>query len=151
MQGSIHAYQKTGPDTLTSRKTFRKAQHLRKAIDFLPPKNEGFRWVTPAFIFHYLPKEGAQAARIGIVASRKVGPSVKRNLGKRWARESFRLSPLARTMPGDIVVILRYSFSQHSYQAFEAFLNNACAKALKYYAPRLNLPEASVNPAFKRT
>lgn len=137
MEGSIPAPQAPpAPLAKIVRKTFRRAQHLRKSEDFLTAQKEGFRLVTPAFIFHYIPKPQASAARIGIVASRKVGPSVKRNLGKRWARECFRHSSLAPIMPGDMVLTLRYSFNQHDYQEFEAFFNHACAKAHKYYASR---------------
>ncbi len=145
MEGSIPVSQ--NPKALVARKTFRRAQHLRKSQDFLAAQKEGFRLVTPVFIFHYLPNRGSSAARIGIVASRKVGPSVKRNLGKRWARESFRKSPLGPTMPGDIVLTLRYSFSQHNYQEFEGFFNRACSKALKYCASRPKSSEPSQNPA----
>lgn len=144
MKGSIPLSQASpAPLARIARKTFRRAQHLRKSQDFLSSQKEGFRLVTPAFVFHYLPKPEASAARIGIVASRKVGPSVKRNLGKRWARECFRHSPLASTMPGDMVLTLRYAFNQHSYQEFEAFFNHACAKAHKYYVSAPALPTTS--------
>ncbi len=150
MEGSIPASQSPPtPLAKIARKTFRKAQHLRKSQDFLNPQKEGFRLVTPAFIFHYMPKPESSAARIGIVASRKVGPSVKRNLGKRWARECFRLSPVAPKLPGDMVLTLRYSFSQHTYQAFEAFFSHACAKAHQYYASMLVPPTTSPNASPK--
>lgn len=120
------------------RNTFKKAQHLRKTADFAQAQQKGFRTVSPAFIFYYLPKYHPPTGhRIGIVASRKVGPAVKRNLGKRWARQCFRLHPEASSLGGDIVLILRHSFNQYTYKEFEAFYHQACSKALKYYSKSL--------------
>lgn len=121
--------------TQALRTTFKRAQHLRKSYHFAAVQQRGFRTVNPCFIFYYLPQDQAPIApRIGIVASRKVGPAVKRNLGKRWVRECFRLYLQPAKLQGDIVVILRHSFDQYPYSDFENFYHQACTKALRYYS-----------------
>jgi ribonuclease P protein component len=45
--------------------------------------------------------------RLGVVASRKVGPSVVRNRAKRLVREAFRLHPEVFPAGLDVVVIVR--------------------------------------------
>ena len=47
------------------------------------------------------------AARLGIVASRKVGPAVVRNRCKRLVREAFRLHPEVFPAGIDVVIIVR--------------------------------------------
>ncbi len=121
-----------------ARTTFKKAQHLRKSRHFAEAQQKGFRTLNPAFIFYYLPQDNTPiGARIGVVASRKVGPAVKRNLGKRWARQCFRLHPEVSSLSGDIVLILRHSFNQYTYKEFEGFYHQACSKALRYYSKSL--------------
>ena len=46
-------------------------------------------------------------ARLGVVASRKVGPAVVRNRAKRLVREAFRLHPEVFPAGLDVVVIVR--------------------------------------------
>ena len=48
-----------------------------------------------------------QAPRLGVVASRKVGPSVVRNRAKRLVREAFRLHPEVFPRGLDVVIIVR--------------------------------------------
>jgi len=50
---------------------------------------------------------GGAAARLGVVASRKVGPSVVRNRAKRLVREAFRLHPEVFHAGIDVVIIVR--------------------------------------------
>jgi ribonuclease P protein component len=45
--------------------------------------------------------------RLGVVASRKVGPAVARNRAKRLVREAFRLHPEVFPRGVDVVVIVR--------------------------------------------
>ena len=45
--------------------------------------------------------------RLGVVASRKVGPSVSRNRAKRLVREAFRLHPDVFPRGLDVVIIVR--------------------------------------------
>ena len=63
---------------------------------------------TPHFVFLlYARDESEERARLGIVASRKVGTSVVRNRAKRLVRETFRATR-DLWQPGiDLVVIVR--------------------------------------------
>jgi ribonuclease P protein component len=49
----------------------------------------------------------AAAPRLGVVASRKVGPAVARNRAKRLVREAFRLHPEVFPRGLDVVIIVR--------------------------------------------
>ena len=61
-------------------------------------------------------------ARLGVVASRKVGPAVARNRAKRLVRELFRRNP-ALFPPGiDMVIIVHPGTHELVYAALEAEL-----------------------------
>jgi ribonuclease P protein component len=64
----------------------------------------------------------AGAARLGIVASRKLGDAVRRNRAKRLIREVFRRSDLPGRRGMDVVVIPRRELFDASYAEFEADL-----------------------------
>jgi len=53
------------------------------------------------------PRTEARLPRLGVVASRKVGPSVVRNRAKRLVREVFRLHPELFPRGLDVVIIIR--------------------------------------------
>jgi ribonuclease P protein component len=46
-------------------------------------------------------------ARLGVVASRKVGPAVARNRAKRLVREAFRRNPTVFPEGLDVVIVVR--------------------------------------------
>ncbi len=88
----------------------RRAQRIRKRPEFVRIQASPVRVTTRHLLF--LLADGAPAtapklARIGIVASRKVGPSVVRNRAKRLVREAFRLHPEVFPAGLDVVVIVR--------------------------------------------
>lgn len=63
------------------------------------------------------PSESSRA-RLGVVASRKLGDAVRRNRAKRLIREIFRLSPQPDETRGvDIVVIPRVELFGAAYAA----------------------------------
>ena len=72
-------------------------------------------------------------ARLGIVASRKVGNAVARNRGRRLVREWFRRRP---PLPNgvDVVVILRTGAPELTAEALETELEETLSRALR--APR---------------
>jgi ribonuclease P protein component len=58
-------------------------------------------------------------ARLGIVASRKLGDAVRRNRAKRLIREMFRRSTTVATSGVDLVVIPRRELFDASYSSLE--------------------------------
>ena len=62
----------------------------------------------------------AGTARLGIVASRKLGDAVRRNRAKRLIREVFRRSELPGRRGMDVVVIPRRELFDAAFAEFEA-------------------------------
>ena len=86
---------------------FSKAQRVRRRGDFQQVFDRGFRVSSRYFTLLLAPGAGA-SARLGIVASRKLGDAVRRNRAKRLIREVFRLNqPLPGGAGVDLVVIPR--------------------------------------------
>lgn len=85
---------------------FSKAQRVRRKRDFQQVFDNGFRVSSRYFTLLLAPGAGS-SARLGIVASRRLGDAVHRNRAKRLIREVFRLN---QPLPGagvDLVVIPR--------------------------------------------
>ena len=94
------------------------SKRLRKPHDFQEVRSEGTRILCGPFIFQCRRTCAWQGRcrRFGVIASRRVGNAVKRNLGKRIFREIFRKHESALPMGSDIVVVLRSSFDRHSFE-----------------------------------
>jgi ribonuclease P protein component len=88
---------------------FGKDRRLRKRADFLRVQSSGLRVPSPHFtlLVAARPDEASAPARLGIVASAKVGGAVKRNRIKRLCRECFRLWPDFAPNGVDVVVVAR--------------------------------------------
>jgi ribonuclease P protein component len=87
---------------------FPPSSRIRKRLDFEVAQNGGRRATTAHFVFLlYARDETDRPARLGIVASRKIGNAVVRNRAKRLVREAFRSSPDLFSPGTDVVVIVR--------------------------------------------
>ena len=109
------------------------SKRLRKPREFQEVRNEGKRILCGPFIFQcrrLSPDEGL-SRRFGVIASKRVGNAVKRNLGKRTFRELFRLNESALPQGSDVVVVLRASFDRHSFSDLESRYLRACATISK--------------------
>lgn len=84
------------------------AQVIKRSSEFLDIKQTGKRyWPTKWLLLNYK-KNSVGQLRFGVTASRKVGPAVVRNKLKRWCREYFRSSLLAReSVEIDINIIFK--------------------------------------------
>ena len=109
------------------------AQHcLRQRREFLAVHADGYRVSCGPFIFQCLParrvegRSEADPCRLGLVASRKVGNAVARNLGKRRFRALFHRH-VALLPPGsDLVIILRSGVSERPFSELEQRFLKAC-------------------------
>ena len=109
------------------------SKRLRKQRDFLEVRSEGKRILCGPFIFQcqWHLAEGAVARRFGVIASRRVGNAVKRNLGKRTFREIFRKHESTLPEGCDVVIVLRHSFDRLAVTDLESRYLRACATSLK--------------------
>jgi ribonuclease P protein component len=79
---------------------------VRKRREYELVQNGGRRATTSHFVFLQY-AGGSREARLGVVASRKVGTAVVRNRCKRLVREAFRKTSDIWTPGIDLVVIVR--------------------------------------------
>jgi ribonuclease P protein component len=88
---------------------------LRSAADFDEVRRTGRRAEAGPFTLRLrLRTEGPR--RLGIIASRKAGPSVQRNFAKRTLRELFRKNQDALPPSCDVVVIVRANFGEFPFE-----------------------------------
>lgn len=86
---------------------FPPAQRVRKRREFEAAQKAGRRVTTPHFVLLLHARDESGVARLGIVASRKVGNAVTRNRAKRLVREAFRSTRDLFQAGIDLVVIVR--------------------------------------------
>jgi ribonuclease P protein component len=98
---------------------------LRRA-DFIRAQRDGISVRSPHATLLFLRRDDGQAARLGIVASRRVGAAVIRNRVKRRIREWFRRKCWPPAL--DVVVIPRFSAASVPATDFWAALDEASAK-----------------------
>ena len=108
---------------------FSARQRLRKARDFQALEPNGHKINCNQFIF-IAQKRSIESissySRVGIIASRKVGNATIRNRAKRIFREIFRLNQDQLAQPTDILIIVRASFAQESFDAIKKRFIKAC-------------------------
>lgn len=85
--------------------SFCKLAHIRKRSDFLRIQKQGSRQHQKYLMVVFLANVG-QNARLGIVATTKIGNAVVRNRAKRLVREAFRRNQEKFSSRFDFVVIL---------------------------------------------
>lgn len=96
---------------------FLPAEHVRKRADFELIYKTGFKRSGRLMTMFTMDRE-AGPARLGIAATRKMGPAVERNKAKRLARELFRHHKPQRAV--DIVVIPRREMIAAPYDRIES-------------------------------
>jgi ribonuclease P protein component len=100
--------------TPPARERLSAAQRLRRPADFDEVRRLGRRAEAGPFTLRVrLRTEGPR--RLGVIASRKAGPAVRRNRAKRVLRELFRRNPEALPPSCDVVIVVRANFPDFSF------------------------------------
>ena len=121
--------------------SFSKAQRVRRRGEFQQVFNQGYRVASRYFTLLLAPRPGSPA-RLGIVASKKLGDAVHRNRAKRLIRELFRRQQSVAQGGLDVIVIPRRELFEAAY----ADLDRDFQAALKRGASRV-APPASAPPS----
>jgi ribonuclease P protein component len=101
------------------RQRLTSAQRLHSTADFDEVRRLGRRAETGPFTLRLrLRTEGPR--RLGIIASRKAGPSVVRNRAKRVLRELFRRNAELLPPSCDVVAIIRSGFTDLPFAEIRA-------------------------------
>ena len=106
------------PGSDVAPRPFDKSRRLRRRAEFQKVFDSGQR-IRGRFLTLLVATSAAPATRLGIVASRKLGDSVRRNRAKRLIREIFRHVQQADGTAVDIVVIPRVELFSAAYAALE--------------------------------
>ena len=118
---------------------FSKARRVRRRGEFQRVFDLALRTHGRFFTVLMAPNQGA-AARLGIVASRKLGDAVRRNRAKRLIREVFRQTSLPLMERGiDVVVIPKRELFDAAFSSLETDFRGTlkrCAARLPTHAAR---------------
>jgi ribonuclease P protein component len=123
-----------GPETpgrLIPRCSFPPADRIRKRSEYQHVYRNGRKIVSRSFILFHL-ENGLGRPRLGITATRKMGPAVSRNRAKRLLREWFRTTK-PELPSGDFVVNAREGMQRLGIEQL--------ARELKTVMRRLSLEE----------
>lgn len=114
----------------TASRQFGKSRRLRRRPEFQKVFDGGQR-IRGRFLTLLFATSQTSTSRLGIVASRKLGDSVRRNRAKRLIREIFRRTPQPDGLTGvDIVVIPRVELFGAAYANLEEDYRSAYARAV---------------------
>jgi ribonuclease P protein component len=124
----------------------RSRQHIRRQADFAAVRNEGRRQHGAAFVFSVRRRPADprfDLPRFAVVASRRVGNAVTRNLLRRRLRAIFRENQ--QLFPGDvdIVVTLQPRAAEATFSDLERYFRAAAHRAGFSAPPPLASPAAS--------
>ena len=107
------------PNQAAASRQFGKNRRIRRRAEFQKVFDIGQR-IRGRFLTLLIAPGQGSLTRLGIVASRKLGDSVRRNRAKRLIRELFRQFESPESLPGvDIVVIPRVELFGATYASLE--------------------------------
>ena len=92
------------------------AERIRRRPEFERIYSEGAR-IHGRFMTLFVLSNGGEAPRLGVAATRKIGPAVDRNRAKRLSRELFRRHKMTAGL--DIVVVPRREMLDAPFSSLE--------------------------------
>jgi len=92
------------------------AERVRRRPDFERAYGAGFR-IHARYMTLFIVENGGFVPRVGIAATRKLGPSVQRNRAKRLAREVFRRHKIESGL--DIIIVPRREMLDAPFASLE--------------------------------
>ena len=104
---------------------FPPERRIRKGGEFAAVLKRGRRRSCPYFSLHILSTPSRSRARLGIIASRRVGGAVVRNRAKRLLREAFRRHGSQLPVGVDLVAVARSSIAKARLEDIERAFRNA--------------------------
>jgi ribonuclease P protein component len=116
---------------------FSKDRRVRRRGEFQRAFDRSIR-VKGRFLTILVAPNESTTARLGIVASRKLGDAVRRNRAKRLIREVFRRYAAAQAGV-DFVVIPRRELFDAAYPDFEADFRNTLKRCAARLPPPVNV------------
>ncbi|MFP4156297.1 MAG: ribonuclease P protein component [Opitutales bacterium] len=112
------------------------SKRLRANSDFQKVRRLGRRVPCGPFIMNLQMDDGSTLpARLGVIASRRVGNAVKRNRGKRLVRELFRRHGADFPIGTNWVVVLRSGFDRYDFGALERQFCRAAQQLIGHAGP----------------
>ena len=132
--GGPEAAPQEGPETpggLSPSRSFSQADRIRKRSEYQHVYQNGRKVASRSFTLFHL-ENALGRPRLGITATRRMGPAVQRNRAKRLLREWFR-GAKAELPPGDFVVNAREGMQRMSVEQL--------ARELKMALRRLGFEE----------
>ena len=105
--------------------SFPPERRIRKGSEFAAVLRKGRKRRCPYFTLHILPTPSRDRARLGIIASRRVGAAVQRNRAKRLLREAFRRHVAQLPAGVDLVAVARNPIARARLEDVERAFRNA--------------------------
>jgi ribonuclease P protein component len=139
----------TGPpplgasSTLTGPQTLPRAQRIRKRAEFVRIQQSPARVTTQHLLMLLSLRAEQGPARLGVVASRKVGPAVVRNRGKRLVREAFRRNQDIFPKGLDVVIVVRPGIHRLTQRAVDDQVRKARPMLARRAAELAEQPNAT--------
>ncbi|MCU0291570.1 MAG: ribonuclease P protein component [Thermoanaerobaculaceae bacterium] len=109
-------------------------QRLRRRSEFQLVYQQGVRVAGRCLVIFGLCRPGGRC-RLGITATRKIGPAVVRNRARRRVRELFRRHEPRGQWEGDVVVNVRRACAEAPWQELEQDFTQCLAKIVRRATP----------------
>lgn len=109
---------------------FPPSVRVRKRADFKRAYDEGSKVVMRPFVLFARPN-GLAASRLGVTATRKLGPAVLRNRARRILREAYRRCQSELPPGHDLVVVARPALLDMSPASVTPLFRDAVERATR--------------------